>query len=487
MKFQGKRNAILIVDDDERFCESLRRSLEDEFEILIANNKDQARRQLWNAEVVLLDIILDRDDMENRDGMILLSEFLEERPELPIVMITAYGNVQIAVEAMKLGAIDFLEKPLDIPKLKASINNALRQARLSRKVKSLERELYSLEPIKLIGENEYLKEIRRLIDYIANDGYITVLVRGETGTGKELVARLIHQNGWRSEGPFVPLSLAALAPSILESELFGYEKGAFTDAKERKIGYIEQANKGVLFLDDIDVASTEVQVKLLRFLEERNIYRLGSTKPIKVDVQVVTATNQNLAQLVKERKFREDLFYRLNSIEIKMPPLREHPEDIPLICDHFLEIFRKQGRTNVEKITGEAIEVLKKYNWPGNVRELRNIIERACLLAGLKGHNYIELSDLPQEIFIENRIFSSKVSKDFENFDLEKEKARFELSWIEQALKKAGGRKGEAYKILGLNDRFALRRRITSIEKKFPELIKEFPLCSNFLIKKRLN
>ncbi|MCX7974599.1 MAG: sigma-54 dependent transcriptional regulator, partial [Candidatus Aminicenantes bacterium] len=317
MNYQARGSTILLVDDDEKFCESLKRSLGDEFEVQIATNKEQARQKLWTADVILLDINLDKNDKENKDGMTLLSEFLGERPQLPIIMITAYGNVGIAVEAMKLGAMDFLEKPLDLAKLRTSINNALKQAKLFRKVKSLEREIFSLEPTKLIGENKELKEIRRLIDFIANDGYITVLIQGETGTGKELVARLIHQRGWRSEGPFVPLSLAALSQSILESELFGHERGAFTDARERKIGYIEQAHKGVLFLDDIDLASLEVQTKLLRFLEERTIYRLGSPKPIKVDVQVVTATNQDLPQMVREKRFREDLYYRLNSIKIR--------------------------------------------------------------------------------------------------------------------------------------------------------------------------
>lgn len=484
---KGAKNSILIVDDDIKFCQSLQRSLKDEFIALIATSKEEARKFLWQADMVLLDIRLAENDIENKDGMVLLSEFLEQRPQLPIIMITAYGDIRTAVEAMKMGAFDFLTKPLDIPKLKTTINNALKQAKLIQKVKSLERELFYIEPIEIVGENESFKEIRRLIEYIAKDGYISVLIEGETGTGKELVARLIHKKGWRSEGPFVGVSLASLSQSIIERELFGHERGAFTDAKERKIGYIEQADKGVLFLDDIDATPLEVQAKLLRFLEERCIYRLGSTKPVYVDVQVITASNQPLLQLVQEKKFREDLFFRINTIEIKMPSLREHPEDIPLLCLHFLRIYQKQGRTNVKDIKSDAIEVLKRYKWPGNVRELRNVIERACIMANVKGHEVLELNDLPKEIVEGEEIsFYAKYS-DSECFNLEKEKAKLELFYIEQALKKANGKKGIAYKILGLNDRFALTRRVKAIKRKYPELVKEFPLISILFDKKDLN
>ena len=477
---------VLIVDDDIKFCESLKRALSSEFNVFIATSSGEARNFFWHADLVLLDIRLDESNIENREGMVLLSEFLEERPQIPIIMITAYGDIRTAVKAMKLGAVDFLEKPLDLVKLKTSINNALKQAKLLKKVKALERELSSLEPVELIGENESFKEIRRLIDYIARDGYITVLIQGETGTGKELVARLIHRKGWRSEGPFVALSLSSLSPSIIERELFGNERGAFTDARETKIGYIEQANKGVLFLDDIDATPLEVQVKLLRFLEERCLYRLGSTKAIPVDVQVITATNQDLSQLVKEKKFREDLFFRIKVFEIKLPPLREHLEDIPLLCDHFLKIYRMQGRTNVKGIRDEVIDMLKRYRWPGNVRELRNVIERACIMANIKGHEFLEVDDLPGDIVEGGGVLFQTGHYDLGSFDLEREKAKFELSHIEQALKKSGGKKEVASKILGLNDRFALRRRIKAIKRKYLELLKEFPLTSSSLERKRI-
>jgi len=472
---------ILIIDDDVNFCRALERNLRDDYSILITHGQAEARNLLWRADLILLDIRLTESDDRNQDGLKLLSEFRAERPQLPIIMMTAYGDISTAVAAMKAGASDFLTKPVELPKLRKTIENALKQAQLLHRVKNLERELTTIEPLELIGQNEKLKSIRQLIDYVAKDGYITVLIKGETGTGKELVAKLIHKRGWRSEGPFVALSLSALAPSIVERELFGHERGAFTDARESSPGYIEQAHKGVLFLDDIDAAPPEVQPKLLRFLEERCIYRLGSTKPICVDVQVIAATNQNLPKLIEEKKFREDLYYRINSLEINLPPLRDHAEDIPYLCQHFLRIYQLQGRTGVKGITKEAEEALKRYSWPGNVRELRNVVERACIMAGARGHKLIELEDLPAEMQTKAIPATAHPGENREAplIDLEREKARLELAQIEKALEKAGGKKTEAWKLLGLNDRFALRRRVLSIKKKYPELIKEFKLINS--------
>ncbi len=305
------------------------------------------------------------------------------------------------------------------------------------------------------------------------------MITGETGTGKELAARLLHRKGWRSEGPFVAISLAAISPSIVESEFFGHEKGAFTDAKERKSGYIEQAHKGILFLDDIDTIPIEIQPKILRFLEERVFYRLGSTNPIQVDIQVIAAANQDLLKLLKTKKFREDLYYRINAVEISLPPLREHPEDISLLAEHFLMLLKKQGRTQVNKISPEAFSAMATYMWPGNVRELRNCVEKAVLFAGLRGHERIEISDLPNEV-IGSKLYpvspDSNVKVGDGGIDLELEKAKFELSCIEAALQHSSGRKKEAWKALGLNDRFALRRRVLSLAKRFPSLMETYPI-----------
>jgi len=480
---------VLIVDDDPSFCRSLERALKEEFTTLSALSADEARKSVWKADVVLLDIKLVENDPHNRDGMVLLSEFRELRPHLPVLMMTAYGEMGIAVEAMKVGAADFLPKPLDLVKLKTAIKSALNQTRLSNRVSSLEQELLKIEPVELVGRSSKVNEIRQLIDSISADGYITVLITGETGTGKELAARLLHRKGWRSEGPFMGISLAAVSPSIVERELFGHEKGAFTDARERKPGYIEQAHKGILFLDDIDTIPLEIQPKILRFLEERVFCRLGSATPIRVDIQLIASTNQDLFQLVKVKKFREDLYYRINTLEVHLPSLREHPEDIPLLAEYFLMLLKRQGRTQVNEISPETFSAMTAYKWPGNVRELRNCVEKAVLFAGFRGHERIELPDLPAEV-IGTKL--NPVSQDFtvrignEGIDLELEKARLELSYIEAVLQQSSGRKTEAWKLLGLNDRFALRRRVLSLGKRFPLLIAEYPSIKGaFFIKNR--
>ena len=283
--------------------------------------------------------------------------------------------------------------------------------------------------------------------------------------------------GCRSDGPFVALTLSALPQSMIERELFGHEKGAFTDAKEKKPGYIEQANRGILFLDDINTAPVELQIKLLRFLEERTFYRLGSTKPIEVDIQVISATNQNLFGLVKEGKFREDLYYRINTVEIHLPPLRERTDDIPLLVNHFLGLLQKQGRTHINTQTPESLETMLNYHWPGNIRELKNAVEKAALYAGFKGHDRIEREDLSADISNnERRLAEKRLTVNFNGngIDLDKEKARFELAYIESALLKSERRKTEAWKLLGLNDRFALRRRVKSITKRYPQLLDDF-------------
>jgi len=476
---------VLVIDDDVMFGKSIERSLRDEFNVSVAVSPERAHPLLWQADAVLLDVVLDESDPQDRMGLTLLTQFHRERPQVPIIIMTAYGNTEMAVEAMKSGAVDFLPKPLDLVKLKTTLRNVLRQAQLINRLGALEGDLHRIEPVELVGRSEKVSEIRTLIDYIAADGYVSVLVTGETGTGKELVARLIHERGWRSEGPFVPLSLAALPVSIIERELFGHEKGAFTDAKGSEPGYIEQANKGVLFLDDIDAASLEVQVKLLRFLEQRSFFRLGSTRPISVDLQVISATNHDLMVLMKEKKFRQDLYYRINALQIYLPPLRERADDIPILAEHFLALLRRQGRSYAKTISKEAFDAMAAYQWPGNVRELRNAVEKAALISSFKRREMIELQDLPIEVQKprgDHDRGAFPVCLADNGVDLEKEKARLELSYIEEALRKTGGRKAETWKLLGLNDRFALRRRVKKLMEKHPELISDFPLTERAFI-----
>lgn len=479
---------LLIIDDDKPFLASLERALRRDFVILTASDPTSARKAFAEApDIVLLDIRLDETDELNRGGVELLQEFLEARPEVPIVMISAYGDVDTAVECMRLGAADFIQKPAGISELRQRLKTALEHARLSRKAAQLEERLQQLEPTDLIGGCPQMQEVKRLIQMVAQDGYVTVLVRGETGTGKELVARAIHRLGWRSNEPFVPVAIASLNPNLVESELFGHEAGAFTDARGRRIGFIEKAKGGVLFLDEIGDLPPEVQLKLLRFLEERTFTRVGSSDEIKVDVQIVTATNRDLEKALAESQIREDLYFRLKSIQIFLPPLRERLDDIPLLVKHFLKILRTQGRTRIEDLSPEAIEALAQYKWPGNVRELKAVIERAVIYANFNGHQRIEVGDLPLEILSPSGYrtetpFRVQIAEDGMNLD--QQLARWELTYIEEALRSTEGRKTEAWKLLGLNDRFALRRRVATLLNRYPHLASEFPLIQNLYSKK---
>ncbi|MHA1325674.1 MAG: sigma-54-dependent transcriptional regulator, partial [Candidatus Helarchaeota archaeon] len=432
-------------------------------------------------DLVLLDIRLNDEDPHNQEGIDLLKQFLEHRPDMPVVMISAYGDVDQAVECMKLGAADFVEKKAGLAEIRQRLKNALERSQIYRRAKQLEEYLEQREPLEIVGESPAIQELKRLIQLVGKDGHISVLIRGETGTGKELVAKAIHRWSWRAQGPFIAVPLVSTPETLIESELFGYEAGTFTDAKKRKIGWIERAHGGVLFLDEIGDLPMEVQVKLLRFLEEREFTRLGSTSPIKVDVQVVSATHQNLEQAVAEKSFREDLYFRLKGIEIVLPPLRERKEDIPLFARHFLQKLKKDGRTKIESLSKEALESLMQYSWPGNIRELYMTIERAVLFADSNGHTIIEIGDLPSEISKQSiRLPSASKPQICKDFNLNRYLARVELSCIEQALQLANGRKTQAWKILGLNDRFALRRRVKIILEKFPSLKDEFVFLKKF-------
>ncbi|RMI14575.1 MAG: sigma-54-dependent Fis family transcriptional regulator [Calditrichaeota bacterium] len=374
-----------------------------------------------------------------------------------------------------------MEKKAGLGEIKERLFRALQFGRTRRTVKHLSEFIDRKEPVEFIGQSPRVAELNRIIQAVAQDGYISVLIRGETGTGKELVARSIYRRGWRYGEPFVAVPVVSFPETLLESELFGHEAGAFTDARKRKIGWIEKADGGVLFLDEIGDLPMGLQVKLLRFLEERQFTRVGSTEPIKVDVQVVSATHQDLEKAIAEGRFREDLYYRLKGVQIDLPPLRERKEDIALLADYFLQQFRKQGRTRIESISEDALEVMTHYDWPGNVRELRTAMERAILFATAHGHERIEKKDLPPEIKTNVHHPSSTEpaeSEIDEHFDLNYQLARDELKYIEKALRKAGGRKTEAWKILGLNDRFALRRRVHTILRKYPHLAEEFPQIS---------
>lgn len=479
---------LLVVDDEKDFLASLGRVLKQDFLVDATKDPLGAKEAFEKGpDIVLLDIRLDESNPERRDGLELLREFLENRPDCPIVMISAYGDVNTAVECMRMGAADFIQKPANLNELRQRLKSALDRAKISRKASHLEERIEKLEPIGLVGESPQIQEVKRLIQMVAKDGFITVLVQGETGTGKELVSNAIHRLGWRSKDSFVAVALSSLNPGVIESELFGHEPGAFTGAKGRRIGFIEKAKGGVLFLDEIGDLPSDVQLKLLRFLEERKFFRVGSTESIEVDVQIVVATNRNMEEAVRNGVIREDLFFRLKSIQIFLPPLKERVRDIPFLAKHFLQFFISQGRSRIDCVSEEALDAMGKYHWPGNVRELRAVLERAIIYAKSNGHPKIEKDDLPLEIISKTAggtrgAFQVQINKG--GIDLNEQLAKWDLTYIEEALRVTNGCKTEAWKILGLNDRFALQRRVKTAIKNYPGLIDNCPIIKSLYWKK---
>jgi len=384
---------LLIVDDEKTTREGLRAALEERYDVYIAEDAKAAMNLLEgeNFDVMLTDFRL-----PNEDGMNLIAR-AKSLPKPPIcILMTAYGSEELAVDAMKRGADDYIAKGrLQIDELEMRIARALKQQNLEVENVSLRKQLdakFGLENI--VGQSPVMTEIFEMVQQVAPTR-ATVLVLGESGTGKELIAKAIHQLSPRARQPFVTVHCAALAPTLLESELFGHEKGAFTGAHERRIGRFELAQGGTLFLDEIGEIDATIQVKLLRFLGERTFERVGSNKTLSADVRLVAATNKNLEELVKAGKFREDLFFRLRVVEIEMPPLRERTADIPLLAQSFLREFAKENGKAVNDFTAEALEALMNFSWPGNVRELRAAIEHAVVLS--RGER-ISLRDLPPAV-----------------------------------------------------------------------------------------
>lgn len=471
----ARRATVLIVDDDVDYLGLLRQALTRDFEVVTAQNADEASRRLnFSVDAILLDLRLQGGGEDDRAGIRLLDAIREIRP-IPVIIMTAYGDIDVAVESMKLGAADFIQKTrVNLDDLRKILKHVIERSRAERRAAELEKEVQRLEPWDLIGGNSKLEALRRVIDTVADDGHTTVLVRGETGTGKELVARAIHTRGARQTGPFVAVALPALPPTLIERELFGHVRGAFTDAREGRQGYIQKAAGGVLFLDEIGDLGRELQPKLLRFLDSRAFAPVGSTAEVPVDVQVVCATNRNLEEAVRAGEFREDLYYRLRTMEIVLPPLRERLDDVPALADHFLFLLRRQGRTRAAGMTSAALDRLCRYSFPGNVRELRSLVERAVMMAAVHSHAMIDIEDLPAEMTAATPLV--RAPRDGEQINLDAELARAELAFIERALQITEGRKSEAWKLLGLNDRFALLRRVKRIRDDHPTLINDYPI-----------
>ncbi|MEN3000605.1 MAG: sigma-54 dependent transcriptional regulator [Armatimonadota bacterium] len=369
---------VLIVDDEENIRRVLSIALKkDGYHTLTASGGHQALKLLeeTTCDVMVSDVV-----MPDMNGLELLRRARERHPDLIVVMMTAYGTIPAAVEAMRLGAVDFLTKPLDMEVLRKVIRNALRDRERAPAAPGARKRGTPRKTTEFIGNSPAIREVLQIVERVA-DTRTTVLITGESGTGKELIARMLHEKSSRANGPFVAVSCAAIPETLLEVELFGATKGAYTGAETDRIGKFEAANGGTLFLDEIGDIPPLIQVKLLRVLQEREIERLGSNKPIPVDVRLVAATNRDLEQAVQAGSFRADLFYRLQVVHIHLPPLRERPEDIPLLVEHFIRKYAEENRRAMQTVSQEAMEILKHYPWPGNVRELENTIESAVVLA----------------------------------------------------------------------------------------------------------
>ena len=434
---------LLIVDDEKTTREGLRAALEERYDVYIA---EDARAAMSLLEGENFDVLLTDFRLPNEDGMNLIAR-AKSLPKPPIcILMTAYGSEEVAVEAMKRGADDYIAKGrLQIDELEMRIARALKQQHLEVENVSLRKQLdvkFGLENI--IGKSPVMTEIFEIVQQVAPTR-ATVLVLGESGTGKELIAKALHQLSPRAKQPFVTVHCAALAPTLLESELFGHEKGAFTGAYERRIGRFEQAQGGTLFLDEIGEIDATIQVKLLRFLGERTFERVGSNKTLTADVRLVAATNKNLAALVQAEKFREDLFFRLRVVEIELPPLRERSGDIPLLAQAFLREFARENGKPLNDFTADALEALMNFSWPGNVRELRTAIEHAVVLSRSER---VTLRDLPPSV---RGGGSPGEAKLFQGKDLTIKDAEKQL--IARALKETEGNRTRAALKIGMSRR----------------------------------
>ena len=439
---------LLIADDDPGLRQSLERTLTREgYRVILASDGNAAleRLQAGGVDLVLTDL-----KMPGLSGIELLRAVKAIASEVDVILLTAFGTVEEAVKAMKEGAYDFLTKPFQRAQLLRLIRQALERRDLIQQNRALQQRLDDLlQQGAVIGSSPAFRRMMTLLEQVAGSS-ATVLVQGESGTGKELVARTIHARSARSRGPFVAVNCAALPETLLESELFGYEKGAFTGAAGRKEGRFELADGGTLFLDEVSDLSPVTQPKILRVLQEGEFERLGGTKTLRVDVRIVAATNQGLAQMVREKRFREDLYYRLNVITMNVPPLRERSEDIRVLAQHFLRVYAAKNNRRLEGFTDDAIRRLEAYAWPGNVRELENVIERGVVLT--QGA-LMDMTDLPPEIAgatpLPEGVLSIRIGTPL---------AEVEARLLEETLRATKGNKTLTAKLLGIDPTTVLRK-----------------------------
>lgn len=448
MKKTKQKPGLLIVDDEKNSREGLQRALGRSYRVWVAEGGEEALTLLSEQPI---DVVITDLRMPGMDGMSLMQRILARDPQPACILLTAYGTVDIAVEAMKKGAQDFVTKPVNLEQLELKIRRALENRDLVAENRYLHQQLdskYGLD--QFIGASPAMQDVYETIQQVA-PSRATVLIEGESGTGKELVARAVHKLSPRQHGPLISVHCAALSDTLLESELFGHEKGAFTGASERRTGRFEMADGGSLFLDEIGEISMSTQVKILRVLEERTFERVGGRDPVDVDVRLIAATNRNLKEMVDGGEFREDLYFRLNVVRVELPPLRDRHGDVALLLDHYAKEFAEENGRSLNGFTPDALEILTRYDWPGNVRELRNVVERMVVMS--RGDR-LTVRDLPVELR-DTSLPPSSGSALTSGYSLE----NAERDMIVKALKASEGNKTQAAEQLGISRR-TLHRKI---------------------------
>jgi len=439
---------LLIVDDEKHIREGLEKALTiDGYDVELASEGKEALSKIEEGDI---DLVITDLKMPNLSGEELMKETLDNYPYLPVIILTGHGTIENAVEAMRNGAYDFITKPLNIDKLSLIVNRALENSSLKRQNRDLLNQLkkkYSFENI--IGKSASIKKVFETIEQVA-PSRANVLIYGESGTGKEMIADAVPHNSPRRNKPYIKVHCAALPETLLESELLGHEKGAFTGAISRKRGRFELANTGTIFLDEIGEISLQTQVKLLRVIQEREFERVGGEQPVKVDVRIISATNKDLKEEIEKGNFREDLYYRLDVVSIYVPPLRERTDDIPLMVHKFIEELAKENNREIEGITNGALQALMSYKWPGNVRELRNVIESIVVLTK---ESVITEQDLPAYVRVKDEKSSLKIPA---GVDLAEAEKRYILFTLENT----GGNKTKASELLNIG-RKTLHRKLS--------------------------
>ncbi|MDR3666066.1 MAG: sigma-54 dependent transcriptional regulator [Ignavibacteriaceae bacterium] len=470
---------ILIIDDNESFLSSAKTVLKS-FHVITSNSVMKARSVLSNdIDVVLLDLVFDESHPDELQGIQLLGFIKEHYPNLQTIIMTNYTSTDITVRAIKAGATDFLsKKELDWIEWKTRIENYCRNSKKIRQLEQKNKELIAkYDPAEIIGVSKEIDFVRkRLKDLAQNSSDISILITGETGTGKNLAAKYFYNYSTRRSNRLIEFSIFELSESLLESELFGHVKGAFTGATQDKKGLFEEANKGIILLDEIGDYDLKIQKKIMRFLEEKVITRVGSSQRTLIDAQLILATNQNILQLIEEGKFREDLYHRINRVNINIPPLRERKEDIIPLTDHFFHYFKEKEKTNLLGITPNVYKVFKNYDWPGNVRELQSVVWDACTRTRLNKARELDISHVKDELITNKgqRVYSSRSLLDIKN-----KQALLELKEIEKALEKTFGNKTEVARLLKM-DLDSLRYTVNKYKKKYPEQFNMFPLINQY-------